>query len=158
MRWLQVLAERRASDLQQNAHPSMNGIETHVHAKGLKVWLVPCETLVNGEDMSILRMAALFKKFGHFPPPPTAIFPCDGSTTSNSIAEFTWRLKRASNILDEGEEDGMAFRLESTFLCTGVIVVTHPDILQPEDQDVLLTGLGERLYPALDFLLCMIHI
>ncbi len=142
MGWLKVLAEKNAGNL-LNVRTSQSGVETHMHGKGLKVWLVPCETLLNGEDMSILRMVALFKEFGRFPPPPTALFPCDGSTTSNSISEFTWRLKRASNILDEGEVDGMAFRLESTFLCSGVIVVTHPDTLRPQDQDVLLTGLGK---------------
>jgi hypothetical protein len=58
-------------------------------------------------------------------------------------------LKAASNILDEGSDVGIEFRLESIFLChitkshPGVIVVTRPDTLRSHDQDVLLDGLGK---------------
>jgi len=123
-----------------------------MHAQREKVWLVSYEPS-KGHDMTLCLMVALLKKVGSFPPMPTAIFPCDCSTTSSAISDMTWRLKRASDILDEGEKDDTAFRLASIFLCSGMIVVTHPNMLCPQDQDTLLAGLGayfaaESLYAS----------
>ena len=112
-----------------------------MHAQREKVWLVSCEP-VNGADITMCLMVALLNKVGSFPPMPTAMFPCDSSTTSTAISEMTWRLKQASHILDEGEKDDTALRLASIFLCSGMIVVTHPNTLRPQDQDILLAGLG----------------
>jgi hypothetical protein len=147
MPWLQGLASSNVGTLEGAQDFSAF---TTAHAQGKKVLLVPCAISVNDTDMSLFRVVALLQKFGPFPPNPTAIFPCDCSTTSSAISEFTWRLKTASNILDEGSDAGIALRLESIFLChitkshPGVIVVTRPDTLRPQDQDVLLDGLGKQ--------------
>jgi hypothetical protein len=124
-----------------------------------KVWLISCEIAPmagNSEDTIsrhniTCQMLALLEKFGpeHLDskvralPSPTSIFPCDCSTTSTAISEMAWRLKRASYLLDDAEQDDIARSLESLFLCSGVIVVTHPETLNARDQDILLAGLEQ---------------
>jgi len=107
-----------------------------------KVWEISCRLEGNGEDTIPLQMLGLLSKFAPSVPSPTSIFPCDASTTSTAISGMTWRLKRASSILDEGEHD-VARRLESIFLCSGIIVVTRPDTLDARQQDTLLAGLEQ---------------
>ena len=107
-----------------------------------KVWLASCRLEGSGEDTIPLQMLALLNKFEPLKLSPTSIFPCDRSTTSTAIGEMAWRLKRASCILDEGEHD-VAHRLESIFLCSGIIVVTRPDTLDARQQDILLAGLEQ---------------
>jgi hypothetical protein len=107
-----------------------------------KVWEISCRLEGNGEDTIPLQMLGLLSKFAPSVPSPTSIFPCDASTTSTAISGMAWRLKRASYILDEGEHD-VARRLESIFLCSGIIVVTRPDTLDARQQDILLAGLEQ---------------
>ena len=122
------------------------------HGRREKVWLISCEMAVNSEDTIACQMVSLLEKFGpeftdlsdvRAPPSPTSIFPCDNSTTSTAISEMAWRLKSASYLLDEAEQDDVARRLESIFLCSGVIVVTHPETLNARDQDILLAALEQ---------------
>ena len=100
----------------------------HASSEGL-VRALESSDGVRTEDVSMTRMVGLLQKFGTGPALPTAMFPCDKSSTSSAIAEMAWRLKRASSMLDEGGDD-LDSRLASLFLCTGIIVVTRPDTLR----------------------------
>ena len=113
-----------------------------------RVLLVRSNETADGEDITC-SMMSLLKKFGPCPPLPTAIFPCDRSTRSSAISEMAWRMRRASTILENASTDlsgdeinGIVHRVASVFLCAGVMVLTRPDTLPLQDQDVLLAGIG----------------
>ena len=120
----QWLLRIHRQNMQQQRRKPLHG---HTHRR--KVWFVPCERSDSGEDVSMTRMVGLLQKFGTGPALPTAMFPCDKSSTSSAIAEMAWRLKRASSMLDQGGDD-LDSRLASLFLCSGMIVVTRPDTLR----------------------------
>lgn len=208
--WLTRLSRQPAKNRVEGPGPAPSVVLGHTQRR--KVWSVPCERSENGQDVTMYRSTSLVLRFGGASPTsPTALFPCDASSTSSAIAEMAWRLKTASSILDEGGHD-LDSRLGSIFLCRGMIVVTRPDTLRylavargavspccalalarnllsvqraalvsfpcstdfktnlyrPQDQDVLLSGLGacalcicdcsRSLYTILMISMCMVHI
>ena len=166
IRWLQdfegtvpstsTVSQMCQNMLQLTAQHNANAMKTP--SQRWKLWLVSDDWLEN-ESSTIPSILALFTRFGTLPPMPTAIFPCDCSTRSSAVREMVWRLKKVSSILDDTASTSSVLqsdelldvvrRVVSIFLCAGVIVVTRPDTLQPQEQDALLDGLGESLNKTL---------
>ena len=147
--WLRRLVSEKASEVRAPIvlNPRIPGNSF----RRQKVWLVP-----SGDDV-VEQMMDLLADFGTLPPEPTAMFPCDSSTTSAAVSEMAWRLRRAAKTLDEtGQVDVddplgkeiIEHRIQSIFLCRDIIVVTRPETLSPQDQEILLAGIGKMTAQA----------
>ncbi len=145
MPWLHRLVSEKTAN--RDAGENLNPPQPRSHGKRRpKVWLVPSDEAV------VEQMMDLLADFGTLPPEPTAMFPCDSTTTAAAVSEMVWRLRRAADILDETGQENMqdetgkekiAKRLQAVFLCPDIIVVTHPETLSPQDQTNLIGGIGE---------------
>ena len=141
--WLRRLVSEKcsANQVSKRNQRTPEASQTRVHGKRTpKVWLVP-----SGEDM-MEHMMDLLEEFGTMPPLPTAMFPCDSTTTATAVSEMAWRLRRAADILDDEGQQNRTQLVDSILLCPHIIVVTHPDTLSPRHQEVLLEGIGELAF------------
>lgn len=140
--WLRGLVSEKcsANQVSRRNHCKSESQPTRGHCKRMsKVLLVP-----SGEDVAE-HMMDLLEKFGAMPPLPTAMFPCDSTTTETAVSEMAWQLRRAADILDDEGQQNRIQLVNSILLCPHIIIVTHPDRLSPRFQEVLLEGIGEIL-------------
>ena len=112
------------------------------------VVVVDCGEPTGLHERTMERTMAALSEIGEYPPLPTALFPCDSSSTEMAVRDLAWRLERCAQVLDDMDSDSAerVQQVQGVFLARG-LVITRPDtITDAASQDVLLDAL--KLYSA----------
>ena len=113
------------------------------------VVVVDCGDPAGAQERTMERTMAALSEIGEYPPLPTALFPCDASTTEMAVFDLVWRLQLCAQLLDDVDSDDaerVQRKVREVFLARG-LVITRPDtVTDAASQNKLLDAL--ELYSA----------